>query len=228
MTSKNPPPVDRYWAALDAALPGFTPEEQQVAVTLYRELAKGQPVDAAELGPALGRSASEVRALLERDSLKAFAYLDDRGRVSGFGGLATTRMRHHLELEGRTLWTWCAWDTLFVPEILGERARVTSPDPETGEAIRLTVTPQAIESAEPRHVVMSFLLPDHELVSAANLVKTFCHFIFFFGSRASGERWVAQHPGTFLYSLDDAFALAKRFTARKFGHELGRRRATAA
>jgi alkylmercury lyase len=229
MDRKNTPPVDQYWAALDAALPSFSPEEQRVAVTLYRELAKGQPVDAEQLGLALGRSAAEARALLERDSLKAFAYLDDQGRVSGFGGLTTARMHHQLELEGRTLWTWCAWDTLFMPAILGTRGRVTSPDPETGEAVRLTVTPEEIKSAEPRGAVVSFLLPGaDEFVSAANLVKTFCHFIFFFASRASGERWVAKHPGTFLYSLNDAFGLAKHFNARNFGPELARRQTAAA
>ena len=229
MTTNSTPPVDQYWAALHAALPSFSPEEQQVAVTLYRELAKGQPVDAEHLGLALGGSAAEARAFLERDSLKAFAYRDDQGRVLGFGGLTTARMHHQLELEGRTLWTWCAWDTLFLPEILGQRGRVMSPDPETGEAVRLTVTPQEITSADPRHAVVSFLLPDaHEFVSAANVVKTFCHFIFFFASRASGERWVAKHPGTFLYSLGDAFGLAKRFNARNFGPELARRQAAAA
>jgi alkylmercury lyase len=229
MTTNSTPPVDQYWAALDAALPGFSPEEQRVAVTLYREIAKGQPVDAGQLGLALGRSAAEARALLERDSLKAFVYPDDQGRVLGFGGLTAARMHHQLELEGRTLWTWCAWDTLFMPEILGERGRIRSPDPETDEAVRLSVTPEEIKSAEPRGAVVSFLLPDaHEFVSAANLVKTFCHFIFFFASRASGERWVAKHPGTFLYSLDDAFGLAKRFNARNFGPELARRQAAAA
>jgi len=48
----------------------------------------------------------------------------------------------------------------------------------------------------------------------------FCHFVFFFSSRQSGERWAAEHPDTFLYSLDDAFALAKRLNARNFGPEL--------
>jgi alkylmercury lyase len=33
-------------------------------------------------------------------------------------------------MNDRTLWTWCAWDSLFLPEILGHPARVTSPDPE--------------------------------------------------------------------------------------------------
>jgi hypothetical protein len=40
--------------------------------------------------------------------------------------------------------------------------------------------------------------------------------VFFFSPRSSGERWVAKHPGTFLCSLDDAFALAKHHNARNF------------
>ena len=58
--------------------------------------------------------------------------------------------------------------------------------------------------------------------SAANVMAKFCHFIFFFTSRPSGERWVNKNPETFLYSLDDAFALAKRLNANNFGSELAR------
>jgi alkylmercury lyase len=130
-------------------------------------------------------------------------------------------MHHRLEVDERTLWTWCAWDSLFMPEILGKRAGVVSPDPETGELVRLVVTPQGIESAEPANAVVSFLLPDaHDFVSAANVMTKFCHFVFFFASHASGDRWVARHPGTFLYSLDEAFALATRSNVRNFGKEL--------
>jgi hypothetical protein len=39
--------------------------------------------------------------------------------VLGFGGLAVAPMHHRLEVDGRTLWTRCAWDSLFVPEIQG-------------------------------------------------------------------------------------------------------------
>jgi hypothetical protein len=90
------------------------------------------------------------------------------------------------------------------------------------------VTQREIESAEPGNAVVSFLLPDADDFvnsSAANVIwrAKFCHFVFFFASHASGERWVAKHPGTFLYSLDEAFALAKRANARNFGSELRRR-----
>ena len=218
------PELDQYWEALQPHFRSFSREEQRVAVTLYRELAKGEPVDAAQLGRALGVSPVEGNALLQRDSIKSAVYPDDQGRVLGFGGLAAAPMHHRFEVDGRILSTWCAWDSLFIPEILGRPARVTSADPESSELVRLVVTPDRIETVEPEGAVVSFILPDADVfgTSAANVMAKFCHFIFFFGSRKSGERWIAGHPGTFLYSLDDAFALAKRFNARNFGQELRR------
>jgi alkylmercury lyase len=225
MVTTKIPTLDQYWEGLADKLPSFSPEEQRAAVALYRELAKGQAVDAAQFGQALGVSPAEGSALLARDSIKAFAYSDHQGRVLGFGGLATVPMHHRLEVDGRTLWTWCAWDSLFIPEILGRSARVTSSDPENGEVVRLLVSPDRIESAEPEDAVVSFLLPNaHDFdTSAANVMAKFCHFVFFFTSRSSGERWVAKHTGTFLYSPAEAFALAKRLNAKNFGPELARR-----
>jgi alkylmercury lyase len=221
--------LEQYGERLANELRPFSPEEQRTAVTLYRELAKGQAVDADQLARALGVPPAEARALLARDSIQAFVYPDDQGRVLGFGGLAAQQMQHRFEVEGHILWTWCAWDSLFIPEILGKTARIESRDPESGGIVRLVVSPDRVESAEPTDAVVSFLLPDgHFRTSATNVMAQFCHFVFFFTSRASGERWVAKHPGTFLYSLDDAFALAKRLNAKNFGLELARRASAAA
>jgi alkylmercury lyase len=219
------PALDEYWRSLEPHLRTFSPEEQRAVAALYRELAKGKAVDADQLGRALGISSAESRALLQRDAIKCFVYPDDQGRVLGFGGLAAAPMHHRFELEGRTLWTWCAWDSLFIPEILGRSARVTSPDPETGEMVRLVVTPDRIESVVPDGAVVSFVQREAQVfdVDATNVMAKFCHFVFFFSSRTSGERWTAKHPDKFLYSLDDAFALAKRLNTRNFGQELAER-----
>jgi alkylmercury lyase len=199
-------------------------DERRAAVALYRELAKGQAVTDAQLAHALGVSAVESSALLQRDAIKPLIYRDCEGRVLGFGGLATTPMHHRFQVDGRELSTWCAWDSLFIPEILGLSARVASLDPENGEPVRLVVTPEWIELTEPEDAVISFIWPEAQVFakSAANVMAKFCHFIFFFASRPSGERWVDKNPGTFLYSLDDAFALAKRLNANNFGSELAR------
>lgn len=42
------------------------------------------------------------------------------------------------------------------------------------------------------------------------------HFVHFFASAETGRRWTAAHPGTFLLTLDDAFALGRLVNARNF------------
>jgi alkylmercury lyase len=230
MTAEPKPPLDEYWRKLERHLRPFPPEEQRVAIVLYRELAKGNAVSTDQIARALGVSVAEGRALLERDSIKRFIYPDNEGRVLGFGGLAVAPMHHRFEVDGRMLWTWCAWDSLFIPAILGRSARVTSADPETREIVRLVVTPDRIESVVPEGALVSFIQSEAEVfsTSAANVMASFCHFIFFFSSRSSGERWVAKHPASFLYSLEDALALAKLHNARNFGIGLDRMEGRAA
>ncbi len=212
------PTLDQYWQQLEPHLPRFSAEKQRVASVLYEEVAKGQPVDDAQLYRALGRSTTE---LLDWAAIERFVYRDEGGRMLGFGGLSAAPMHHRFEVDDRILSTWCAWDSLFIPEILGRPARVASPDPESGELVRLVVTPERIEFAEPDETLVSFIMPDAQAFgsSALNVMAKFCHFIFFFASRPSGERWIARHPGTFLCSLEEAFALAKRLNARNYGLE---------
>ena len=225
MTTNEGPDIERYLDAVADALPVLTAEEQHAAVALYRELAKGQPVGAAQLAAALKISAAKAGELLQRSSLRSLTYPDDHGRVLGFGGLAAAPMHHKFQVNGRTLWTWCAWDSLFIPELLDATAHVESPDPESGEVVRLEVGPHGVTAVEPESAVVSFLLPDASEFdkSAANIMATFCNFVFFFASRESGERWVAKHRGTFLYSLTEAVVLARRLNAKTFGLELAQR-----
>lgn len=222
MTNPEIPTLDRYWKTLDEALPVFAPEEQRAAVALYRELAKGVPVTVEQLAKALRVPSATASELLGRVSLRALVYADDQGRVVGFGGLATVPLHHRFEVGSRRLWTWCAWDGLFIPEILGQPARLESPDPGSGKIIRLSVAPEGITSVEPKTAVVSFLVPDTRGLarSAANVMANFCHFVFFFASPESGERWAARHEGTFLYSLGEAAKLGRRLNARNFGHAL--------
>jgi alkylmercury lyase len=216
------PTLDEYWEELEPRLPRFSLDEQLAAVVLYRELARGRAVDEVQLATALETSVTEVRALLERDAIKSFVYRDEQGRVAGFGGLALARMHYRFEVDGRRLSTWCAWDSLFIPEILRQPAHVMSTDPESGALVPLIVTPSRIESIAPDTAVVSFVRPEASAfaTSAENVMAKFCHFVFFFVSRQSYEPWAGKHPGTFTFSLDEAFALARRLNARNFGSGL--------
>jgi hypothetical protein len=55
------------------------------------------------------------------------------------------------------VYTWCAWDTLFLPELLEKSARVESGCDATEKPVRLSVSPKRVESADPGSVCISFL-----------------------------------------------------------------------
>jgi alkylmercury lyase len=202
--------------ALLAALPRFTLEEQRLSLALYRLLARGAPVSHAELAGTLDLPAARVTELLRGEGLRAMAYHSDDGPVVGFGGLAVAPMHHTFEVDGRAPYTWCAWDSLFIPEMLDRTARVGSLCPETGETIRLTVTPEGTTESSHADAVVSLLVPEALEGDARQTMASFCHYVFCFASRAAGEAWTARHQGTFLVSLDQAFALGKRKNAVQF------------
>ncbi len=217
----EPPALEDYWRALANALPDFPPAQQHLAVALYRELARGAPLTDAQLATALGVTLPGAREALAQEPVRSFVYRQE-GRIAGFGGLATAPMHHEFVVEGRTLWTWCAWDSLFIPAVLDATAEVSSPDPQSGEPVRLRVSPGGILQVEPVDALVSFLLPaaDSFDESAENLMAAFCHHVFFFASSASAERWRASHGATFFYSPAEAFELGQRLVSRQFGNAL--------
>jgi alkylmercury lyase len=227
MTTNNIALVDELWEAACCRFPVLSPEEQRAGIALLCELARGEPVAVPQLAQALGTSVGAAESLVRDSALSPFVHTAEAGRIDGFWGLSVKHTHHRLTVSGRRLWTWCALDSLFMPELLGETAAVASSDPETGQPIRLTVSSAGVEAKQQTGIVMSMVRPDRwDVTSAARVMASACHFIFFFASRASAERWQTKHPGHVLLSLAEAFALAKRQNAHLFGTELARRRAT--
>src|SRR2546427_11796082 len=139
-------------------LPTMTGEEQRLGLEIYRQLAEGEPVLKSDLAEALEAPTDTVDELLGHANLKSLTYTDKQGRIIGFGGLAVRDMPHRFQVDGRTLYTWCAWDSLFIPGILDLEAEVESPAPGSSARVRLRVAPHRVEDVQPASAVMSFLL----------------------------------------------------------------------
>lgn len=187
-------------------------DERLLAMTLYRELARGVPVRGEQLAETTGLAAARVEAIL---SAWHGVYRDDDGRIIGFWGLAIPEMRHAFEVGGRRLYTWCAWDTLFIPAVLGTTADIESRCPVTDQPVRLRVSPDAIESLEPSTAVLSFREIDPD--GLEDVQSSFCHFIHFFAAEKAAAQWTAVHPGTFLLSVEQGFELGKAKNRAQFG-----------
>jgi alkylmercury lyase len=189
---------------LITAAPALTERGQYLAITLYRLLAEGEPVDASLLADRAAMPRDEVeRALAEWGGI----FTDEQDSVISFLGLSLRPMPHRLTVAGHTLYAWCAFDTLFLPELLGATAEVESQCPTTGERITLTVTGTEVTNLRPEATVLSYLHTDEPLDQ--HVINTFCHFIHFFANPVAADEWTAQRDGTFTISVADGREIAR-------------------
>lgn len=170
-------------------------------VVLLRELAKGKPVSPATLAPALGWPADRVAAALGRAVSTEW---DDDGNVVGYG-LTLRETAHAFEIDGLRLYTWCAFDTLFVPALIDRTAHVISRCATTGVPVSLTVTPDEIRNVEPAGAAMSLIFPQ----ATADIRHAFCCHVHFFASAAAAHDWASKHAGVEIMNVRDAYGVGR-------------------
>ena len=180
---------------------------QRVQLALYRLIAAGLPVDRDGLALAVGRDPVEVADMLAAIPASNFLY-DSGGKIVGFRGLGQVPTRHHLGFAGRRLYAWCAFDCLFLAELLGGDLEVASTCPASGTEIRLTVTPGGVTAAAPEATLLSFVTPEAARMRA-ELREVFCCHVNFFAGPEVAETWRANHPDAAILTLEQGFELAR-------------------
>ena len=198
-----------------STFPHMNHGEQVLARTIYQQLALGEPLSLQQLAGITEQAVDTIKETLEN---WGGTFYNDDGNIIGFWGIAIGETPHRIQMNGRDSYTWCAWDTLFIPELVGATAQVTSICATTDKTISLTVTPQGILSTQP-DIWLSFLLP-YEKAVRENVTTSFCHFVHFFSSKTAGEAWTAQNKGTFLLNLDKAFEVGKKVNATRYADVL--------
>jgi alkylmercury lyase len=164
-------------------------------------LAGGKPALPEEIAAAAGKSPEEVRAVLDRFPSTEW---DEQGRVVGLG-LTLQLTPHRLEVEGRTLFAWCALDALLFPVLLGRPASIESPCRGTGKLVHIEVTPAGIEMVEPPSAVVSIVVAR----DLASLRKVSCNNTHFFNSPEAASRWLEKRPEATILPAEDAFRLGR-------------------
>lgn len=196
---------------LQPLFPALDERDQQLSLAIYRKLARGAPVDLKDLFSELGMDCAEGTRRMQS---WPGVYYNREQRVIGYWGLSLAGTPHRLRVGGRDLFAWCAWDTLFLPAVLDTCIEVASTCRGTAESVRLTVSPTAVESAEPLGLAVSFVVPSGEAVRA-DVITSFCHYVHFFTSENA-----EKHPEAFLLSLPDAFEVGRLLNRRRYGTAL--------
>ena len=146
------------WLSGDAGLSQAQIDQRILGfAALVRAIADRGGAGPEDLAKALGVSTDEAKGALEGLATVGLQ-VDAEGRVVG-AALTTQPTPHRLRIGAGDRYAWCAMDALFIPGLLGETAQVESTCPESGEPIRLTVTPDRFEGLEPEGAFVSIVDP---------------------------------------------------------------------
>ena len=111
------------------------------------------------------------------------------GEVVGSAGLSVIPDRHEIELDGRRLWTWCAYDIFGIFGALGASGRASSPSPLDGNLILVSFT-----SGRPEKNDAVLFRPDEELMSCCgNVYEEWCPNSNLFASPELAANWAEEH-----------------------------------
>jgi alkylmercury lyase len=82
----------------------------------------------------------------------------------------------------------------------------------TGKKIQLNVTHDSVEKIEPKSAVVSFI----KNVDVTNVRGTVCNKINFFSSSKTAAKWIAEHPNTTFYPVNDVYQALKHIHFNKY------------
>ncbi len=178
---------------------------------LVQLLAQGRPVAPELLARRLHRELEEVRAILQAHPELEY---DARGNLVG-SGLTLVPTAHQFQVEQRTLFAWCAFDTLTYPVELHLSAQITSRCPVTGRSIQLMVTPEQVLDLYPGEAQVS-LVVDVAAGCCYNVREDVCNYGHFFASREPATQWQAVHQEAVILSVEEAYQVGKLVEGSRF------------
>ena len=136
---------------------------------------------------------------------------DEAGAIVAFSGLSLRATKHRFGVAGRPLFTWCAWDTLFLPELLEAPVDVRSTCLLTGAPVWLRVNGGGVTASEPPDLWVTF--PSMASTSTADIVGSFCCHVHFVAGQDAAQRWLEEYPDGRVLELRDAYEVGRRATA---------------
>jgi len=192
--------------------PQLSADQSRLLIKVLQVVATGCPVSPARLKEI----ASALHVPLDDAYffLRQMSEVDEIGNIVGMLGLSQKKHSHRFQINGRILSTWCAWDTLFLPVLLKQTAKVESFCPATKSKICLTLSPYGVEGYEPANTVLSMVLPSPRtegIKSVEEIWMILCHYVFFFSSTEAVAEWFKGNGyNPIILSVEEGFQLGRQ------------------
>lgn len=206
--------LDAYTDQIVARFSNFGEDFWRLMVPGLRELATGQPVEPERLAALAGVPLEQTISILQEQGVD---WEPSGKRLIGGLGLTWIPTSHRFEVQGNTLWAWCAVDALVFPVVIGAPARIQSPCATTGDPITIDVTPTEVQRVEPTDTVVSISIPS---VGIADIRGSMCNHTNFYRSAEVAPKWATEDPDGRLLSVFDTFEAFRRAFMRLLGDQL--------
>lgn len=189
-----------------------------LSLALYRGLGEGSPVERATVARELSLSAREIDRLIALVPASTID-LDGADAVIGFGGLSLGKANHVFCVGQLKLHTWCVFDALFLPQILGKPATSITHCLKTDTEIAVAIDPIKGVTCESFRPVMSIVAPG-KAACCENLRGAFCNHVNFFVDEIAFRDWSGGRTDVNCVSLDVAYGLARQRNQYRYGAHL--------
>ncbi len=160
-----------------ADLSNLDQEEMKVGLEGSRQLVTtARPTRPEAIAEAAGIPEERVREILADHAERGLVYFDQDGGIPSMWaatvpGTAIPEAPHRVEVEGRTVFAWCALDPMYFVDDFGITARISSTCPVTGREISLVAAPDGLRDVSPEGAVVSLILPVRGQVIMSDRVR---------------------------------------------------------
>lgn len=180
---------------------------------------RGGPVPRADVDAAIAEAG--IDRAVAAEFLDGSTECDASGAVVGFG-LTGNRTPHSVDVGGsplttptpRSMWTWCALDTLLFPVWLHREFAVTSTGPGETTPVCLLSRPDGPVEIAPQTAVITWSMRsknEFDLGSVEAIWRTACHHSYFFTAPEHAARWAAGRDDVAIVPIEDGFTVARAF-----------------
>ncbi|SDR68181.1 alkylmercury lyase [Gillisia sp. Hel1_33_143] len=164
---------------------------------VYWELLKGKP-----LHPVLFAQLMDVPIYKAHEIIKLYGETNRDGNITGYVGLSLNKTAHQLNFDNKSLYAWCAMDTILLPRYLMHRWEIISKDPITGNPVKLSISDNLLEWTKPVPIFISWI----EKADSCDIRSSFCQYSNFFENELSANKWRIKNPTGNIYPVEQFFS----------------------
>lgn len=199
---------------LQELLPNLKNEERLISRFLYQKLALGRSVSIETIANELQEPIQDVQ-----DHLNQMRYVEYSAdsEVSAYRGVTLNKTKHHVFHNNFKIYTWCAFDTLFLADLLVKPVSISSNCPTCCKSIACKVTDRDLISLKETDTVMSFIIPN-KVDYCEDLQNAFCCKVHFFCNEQCGSEWINMSPEIVFFDLAESLVIARERNRQFLGN----------